>query len=192
MRKLLSFTLAALLVMSSVALAQPGWGGRGHGDGPTWNHPERPRLGQGMGMRDGMPGVRMILAAADDIKLTDEQKARMEKMLVDFQLAKVDNRANIKKAEIRLRTLKRDKSANENEVMASIDEVARMKADLHKMRYRHHREIYNLLTDEQIDKLKELRKERMKKFKGAHKGPHGGMGPGGPGMGFGFAPDSDN
>ena len=192
MRKLMSLTLAALLVMSSVALAQPGWGGRGHCDSPGWHHPERPRLGQGMGMRDGMPGVQMILAAADDIKLTDEQKARLEMMLVDFQLAKVDQRAKVKKAGIRLRALKRDKSANENEVMAAIDEVARMKADLHKMRYRHQKEIHNLLTDEQIDKLKELRKVRMKKFKGAHKGLHGEKGTGGPGMGFGFPHDSDN
>ena len=188
MRKLMSLTLAALLVMSSVALAQPGWGGRGHCDSPGWHHPERPRLGQGMGMRDGMPGVQMILAAADDIKLTDEQKARLEKMQVDFQLAKVDQRAKVKKAGIRLRALKHDESANENEVMAAIDEVARMKADLHKMRYRHQRGIHNLLTDEQIDKLKELCKEKMKKFKG----PHGGKGTGGPGMGFGFSHDSDN
>jgi Spy/CpxP family protein refolding chaperone len=184
----MSFTLAALLVTSSVALAQSGWGGRGHCDSPGWHHPEKPRLGQGMGMRDGRPGVQMILAAADDIKLTDEQKARLEKMLVDFQLAKVDQRARVKKAGIRLRALKRDKSANENEVLSAIDEVARMKADLHKMRYRHQREIHNLLTDEQIDKLKELRKVRMKKFKGRH----GGMGPGGAGMGFGFPHDSDN
>jgi len=124
--------------------------------------------------------------------LTDEQKARLEKMLVDFQLAKVDQRAKVKKAGIRLRALKHDESANENEVMAAFDEVARMKADLHKMCYRHHREARNLLTDDQIDKLKELHKERMKKCKGPYQGPHGGKGPGGAGMGFGFVPDSDN
>ena len=188
MRKLMSFTLAVLLVVSSVSWAQRGPREGGHCDRPGWHHPDRPGPERGTEMRDGMPGVQMILAAADDIKLTDEQKARMEKILVDFQLAKVDQRAKVKKAGIRLRTLKRDKSVNENEVMAAIDEVARMKADLHKMRYRHQRGIHNLLTDEQIDKLKELRKERMKKFKG----PHGGMGPGGPGMGFGFPPDSDD
>jgi len=184
----MSFTLAALLVASSVSWAQSGPHGGGHWDRPGWCHPDKPGSGRCMGMRDGMPGVQMILAAADDIKLTDEQKVRLEKMLVDFQLAKVDQRAKVKKAGIRLRALKRDKSANENEVMAAIDEVARMKADLHKMRYRHQRGIHNLLTDDQIDKLKELRKVRMKKFKG----PHGGKGTGGPGMGFGFSPDSDN
>ncbi len=192
MRKLMCFTLAALLATSSVSWAQRGPHGGGHGDRPGWCHPDKPGSVGGMGMRDGMSKVRMILAAADDIKLTDEQKARLEKMQVDFQLAKVDQRAKVKKAGIRLRALKRDKSANENEVMAAIDEVARMKADLHKMRYRHQREIHNLLTDEQIDKLKELRKVRMKKFKGAYKGTHGEKGTGGPGMGFGFPHDSDN
>ena len=192
MRKLMSFTLAALLATSSVSWAQSGPHGGGHGDRPGWCHPDKPGSGRCMGMKDGMSKVRMILAAADDIKLTDEQKARLEKMQVDFQLAKVDQRAKVKKAGIRLRALKRDKSASENEVMAAIDEVARMKADLHKMCYRHHREIHNLLTDDQIDKLKELHKERMKKCKGAHKGPHGGKGPGGAGMGFGFPHDSDD
>ena len=93
----------------------------------------------------------------------------LETMMVEFKLAKVDQQAKVEKAEIRLRALKHDKNSNESEVMAAIDETACMKADLHKMRYRHQREIHNLLTDEQIDKLKELRKERMKKCEKPHR-----------------------
>jgi Spy/CpxP family protein refolding chaperone len=188
MRRLMSFMLAALLVTTSVSWAQRSPHGGGQCDRPGWHHPERPRLGQGMGMRDGMPGVRMILAAAEDIKLTDNQKAKLEKMKVEFKLAEVDQRAKVEKAEIKLRALKLDKSAIESEVLAAIDEATLMKADLHKMRYRHQREVRNLLTDEQLDKLKELRKERVKKFQK----PHQGMGRGEGRMGFGPAPYSDN
>ncbi len=130
----------------------------------------------------------MILAAADDIKLTDEQKARLEKMLVDFKLMLVDQRAKVQKAEIRLLALKRDQNAVESEVMAAIDEVARTKAELHKMHYRHRSEVHDLLTDGQIDRLQELRKERTRKLKG----PRGGIDTGGAGMGFGFPPGSDD
>jgi Spy/CpxP family protein refolding chaperone len=173
MRKQLSFMLVALLAISSVSWAQRGLNEGGHYDRQGWHDCDSPDPGRGMGMRDGMPGVRMILAAADDIKLTDDQKAKLEKMLVEFKLAEVDQRAKVEKAEIRLRALKLDKSAIESEVLAAIDEAASMKADLHKMHYRHQREVHNLLTDEQLDKLKELRKERMKK----RQEPHHGMGP---------------
>lgn len=188
MRKLMSFTLAVLLVASSVSWAQRGPHGGGHCDRPGWHHPDRPGPFRCMEMRDGPPGVRMILAAADEINLTDDQKARLEKMVVEFELAKVDQRAKVEKGEIRLKALMHDENADENEVMVAIDEVARTKAGLHKMRYRHHREIRGLLTDRQIDKLKKLRKEGMKKRKGSRHG----MGPGGAGIGFGLAPGFDN
>jgi Spy/CpxP family protein refolding chaperone len=182
MRKLTTIvTLVALLVMASVCWAQRNPQGPGSFDFQRCHHKDKPGPGIGMGVHTDRPGMQMILAVADEIKLTDDQKAKMEKMLVDFQLAKVDQRAKVKKAGIRLKALMHDESADENEIMATIDEVTRLKADLQKMRYRHQREIHKLLTDEQIDKLKELRKEKMKKFKGLH----GGRGPGEPGMGFG-------
>ena len=192
MRKLTTITLAALLVMSAVSWAQHGPQGPGRCDFQRGHHPDRPGRGMGMGMHADTPGIGMILAVADEINLTDEQKEKLERMMVDFKLAKVDQRAKVEKAKIRLKVLKRDENANENEVMATIDEVARMKADLHKMCYRHHREVRSLLTDEQIDKLKELRKERMKKHKGPRQGPRHGMGPGGPGYGLGSHPEFDN
>jgi len=215
MKKLMYLTLAALLVMSSVALAQPGCGGRGQGDSPGWNRPEKPGAGHEMatwggrgccekpgwccsggsghceGMGHGKPGVRMLLSMAEEIGLTDEQKTKLEKMMVDFKLAKVDQKSRVEKAKIRLRALMRDENANENEVMAGMDEVARMKAELHKMCYRHHKQVRDLLTQEQIDKLKKLRKEKMKKCKGQYQGPHQGMRSGSSPCRFGFSPSSD-
>lgn len=131
----------------------------------------------------------MILAVSDEISLTAAQKEKLEQMLVDFNLEKVDQQAMVKKAKIRLRALMRDENAGEREVMTAIDDMSRLKADLHKMRYRHHNEIRDLLTDKQINRLKELRKERQTKCKGQRPGMRRGHG--GPGYGFDFDPDSD-
>jgi Spy/CpxP family protein refolding chaperone len=133
------------------------------------------------------PGIKMLLAVADEINLTSDQKDKLKKLMVDFKLAQVDQKAKVKKAEIKLRALMRDEDANDSEVMTAIDEVARLKAELQKLRYRHRKEVRSLLTAEQIEKLKELRKERREMMPEHHLG----MGPGGPGYGFDFDPDAD-
>jgi len=131
--------------------------------------------------------IKMLLAVADEINLTSDQKDRLEKMMVDFKLEKVDQEAKIKKAEIKLRSLMRDEDANDSEVMTAIDEVARLKAELQKMRYRHHKEIRGILTPEQREKLKELRQEKHQMMRERH----GMMEPDSPDYGFDFEPDDD-
>jgi len=190
MKRVLSLTVAGLLVLSSVTLAQPSRGGRGQPDQPAWHHPERPGPQHGPQVRAGMPGVKMILAMADDINLTDEQKAKLEQMVVTFNLEKVDQRAKAEKAKIKLRALMRDENAKEIEVNAAIDALAGLKAELQKMHYRHHKEVRSLLTEVQIDKLKQLRQEKRQQMKGQRSGKVQGS-PRGPGYRFDFDPDSD-
>ncbi|MFQ6007721.1 MAG: Spy/CpxP family protein refolding chaperone [Candidatus Zixiibacteriota bacterium] len=187
MKRVMILTIAAMLVSMTVVSAQPCIGGRGCCDRAGWNHPGKPGPGHGMGMPDGHDGQMMILKHADEIGLTDAQKEKLEQMIVDFNLEKVDLQAELKKAKIKLQALLRKEDARETEVYTAIDDATRLKAELHKMRYRHHKAIRNLLTDKQIDRLKELRKERREKMRG----PHPGMGPGGPGFGFDFDPESD-
>jgi len=187
MKKLVGCSLAALLGLSTMAFAGPGGGGQGCCDASKGPHSKMSGPCPDMRMHAGKPGVGMILKAADEIKLTEDQKGKLQQMAVVFELEKVDRHASVKKAEIKLRALMKDEKADENNVMNAIDEVARLKADLHKMLYRRHREIRNLLTDEQLNKLKELRKERKKECRGMKEGPHHGMG-----MGFGMEPEPDD
>jgi len=72
----------------------------------------------------------------------------------------VDYRAAVQKANIKLRSLKRDENASEAAVMTAIDEASRLKADMQKAQYRHRNQVQDILTDEQKDKLKELREDR--------------------------------
>ena len=124
----------------------------------------------GPGMRGGKGhgiGMGMLLGMADKLKLTADQKAKMEKLQTDFKLAAIDQQAKIKKAQIMLREAMRDEKAGAASVEAKIDETARLRAEMAKMKYRHHQEIKGLLTETQKDMLKKMMEERpmMKRVK---------------------------
>jgi Spy/CpxP family protein refolding chaperone len=114
------------------------------------------------GLGDGM-GVQMILRHADDIKLTDEQKDKLEGMIADFKTESIDARAALEKARVELGDLMR-RDAAESDVMSGIDKVARLRADMQKMRYRHHQQVKGVLTDEQVQQLKDLRRDFGKRM----------------------------
>ena len=123
--------------------------------------------GRGMGMRGmgaGM-GVQMLLRNADDLGLTDDQVARLEKMRTDHQMERVDREAALEKAQIKMRNLMFDEDASESAVLAGIDDVSRLEADIKKMHYSHFNAVRNVLTDDQKTKLKELRQTRMQQWR---------------------------
>jgi Spy/CpxP family protein refolding chaperone len=192
MKGFMTLLAATVLAVSSTVSAQPGWQARRGSDQPGRHQADKPGFGRGMGMGHGLPGPGMLLQVADEISLTEAQKEKLEQMMVDFSLEKVDLRAELEKAQIKLQALMRDDKARETEVNAAIDDATRLKGELQKMRYRHHKEIRSLLTDKQIDRLKELRKEKQGKRKGAHPGMKSGMGHGSPGIGFDFDPEPDS
>ena len=160
MKNLMILTMTLLLLVASTVIADPG-GGRGfRNPGMNCDGPGHPG---GMGMKaprgrghDG-PG---LLAVADEIGLTDQQSEQLKKLSVEHKTAMVDYGAAVQKANIKLRSLQQDENASEAAVMSAIDEVSRLKADMQKARYRHRTQVMGLLTDEQKDKLEELRKER--------------------------------
>ena len=156
MKKLLTLTLILALAATTVVMAQPAPRGGGNCDGPGFGPQGGKHHGMGMHKRDGA-GLRMILAHGDEIGLTDQQREQLEKMQFDFQTQRVDQKASLEKAEIKLRTLMRDE-ADEAQVMAAIDNVSKLKADMQKMRYKHRMEAKSVLTEDQATKLKELRK----------------------------------
>ena len=162
MKKIMISSVAALLLLSVAAVAQPGNGGicpQGFEPGTRMHQGGGP--GQGMGMGQGQrgdrPGFGGLLAMADELELTPEQIERLETMRTQFQLEQVDARADLRKAEIKLKDLMRDDNTSETQVMAAIDEVAGLKADLQKKRYLHGTKAKAVLTTEQQEKAKELR-----------------------------------
>jgi Spy/CpxP family protein refolding chaperone len=162
MKKLTLLLLIALMIPAGLAFGQMQWHdkdadqevfifeGKGRGfDGPGKG------CGMGHGMKGCRPGMHGILAMADELGLTDDQKDKLRQMATEHQLAMVDKHAAVKKAQIALKALKHDE-ADDSKVLAAIDEVARLKADVQKAQYSHHQQVKGLLTEEQVQKMKSL------------------------------------
>lgn len=138
-----------------------GQGMRGHGQ----------RGSQGFNGRHGNFGQRMfpLLRHAEMLDLTDKQIDKIKEMKYQFNLERIDQKAAIEKAQLKLNKMKRDE-VSESKVFAAIDGASELRAEMKKMQYKHHAEIKNLLTDEQKEKMKELRNGSFVK-----KGKNNGM-----------------
>ena len=115
-----------------------------------------------------MGGLGMLLRHAEDFNLTDEQQEQLGKMLVNFELEKIDLQAALGKAKVVFRSLVRNHDTPEPDVMDAIDRLSVCEANLRKMRYRHLKAAHAVLDDEQRSTLKAQRKQRMsEKIQGA-------------------------
>jgi len=169
----------AVMLAAGAAFAQPGdcpMGGRGDGMGRGGGHGMR-------GHGGGHGGGGMLLMMADELALTDPQKAEIGQMTEKFGLERIDNEAALDKAELKLRTLKMN-DASDNDILKAMDEVGRLRTEMQKMRFKHRQAMHGVLTAEQQEKLKEMRKDRMEKRFDCDghgrmrdgDGPHGGRG----------------
>ncbi len=179
MKKLTIIMLVALMIPATAVLGQMRWHDKDvdkdvfiyQGKGPGMGHGMKCDMGPGKGM--GMRG-HGIMAMAEELGLTDDQKEKISTIATEFRLKQVDRNASVKKAQITLKALMRS-DADEGKVLAAIDEVARLKADVKKAQYSHHQQVKGLLTDEQVEKLKECRFD-SKEFQFMGKpGRRGGM-----------------
>ncbi len=187
MKKFTIITVIAALTFAVTAFAGPGMGWRGDCsfDGPRHSG-QRGACMRGPSGQDG-PGPRLILRLADDLELTDDQVSRLEALQTQFSKDMVDRRADVQKAQIELRSLRRDK-ATESDVNAAIDKMTRLQAENMKTRYRHRQQVESLLTEQQLDKLEEIGRKGLRDgdgVKGKRRGDRDKFG-GGPGYGRNF------
>ncbi|MFZ5981471.1 MAG: Spy/CpxP family protein refolding chaperone [Candidatus Zixiibacteriota bacterium] len=183
MKKTLIITFAALMFLATLALAQGmGMGQRGDGRfdcdgsmrmmGPGGKGMPNPgcdgigRHGQrGFGHSgSGEPGAGILLNLKDELELTQAQVDQIKKLMNDFALGRIDHRAELEKARVKLRTLMND-DASEAEVNTAIDEVAGLEAEMQKMRFSHQKQIQAVLTDAQKEKLEQFRQQRNSRLR---------------------------
>lgn len=174
MKRTIILLTAILMALPLSLMAQGGPACDGTGPGPMGGG------GQGMGMQACMPGhggpghhgqgqmgrhdgagIARLMRVGDEIGLTDQQKSDLKKMAETFQMDRIDREAALDKAEVKLRGLMMDDAAVESQVLAQIDQVSKLKADIQKMRYQHRTKVQSILSDDQKAKLQELRKARM-------------------------------
>ena len=155
---IMTIILAALLV-PTIAMAQPGPRGNDcDGNGRHFRGHDRAHMG---GMRDGRGHHQgRLLAMADEIGLTDDQVQKIKGMQTDFQLIRIDQRADMQKAQLTIKSLRGQEPVSKTDLFRAIDKAAGMKADMQKASFEHHEAVKAVLTAEQLDKLDKLRAER--------------------------------
>jgi len=176
MKKGILILAAAVLLLPLAALAQPAPGdgpfcpqGRGMGWGPgQFCQPGYRPMGFGYRglLGDGEPGIGRLLWVADEIGLTEQQRDQLKTMQLEFRTQQIDREAELEKAQVQLRVLTADKNAAEAEVLRKIDDVSRLRSEMHKMRYTHRKQIRAVLTDEQVEKLWQLRQNWWEQGRG--------------------------
>jgi len=109
--------------------------------------------GPGMGDRPGM-----ILHLADKLELSDSQIADIKNMMEKNGLDRIQRKAELEKAQLKLRHLKMNDAAD-GEILSAIERAGKLKTEMRKTRFQHQSKMKSILTDKQTEKLKELRQE---------------------------------
>ncbi len=123
---------------------------------------------------EGRRKTEMRYRVGEKIKLTAEQRAEIDKLRTEFRLEQIDRTGELRKAEIRFRELRRNDppqragEANQRDkAMGAIDEIARQKAEIAKMRYDHEERVRQTFSEKQRAQIRELRakRETISRFK---------------------------
>ncbi len=100
-----------------------------------------------------------------ELNLTDAQINKIDKIFLETQKKIVDLRASCKKAELDLRDLE----GKEAESLKKIDEIYKLRAEIHKNIFLMASQIRKELTPEQLKKLEEIKatiaQEKARRFK---------------------------
>ena len=95
--------------------------------------------------------------AKTELGLTQEQKEKMRSARLEFQKEKIRLKADLKIAELELRSLMADEKADKATIFRKIDEIGTLKTKLAKSQVDQKMTLRDILTKEQRDKLKEIR-----------------------------------
>ncbi len=96
---------------------------------------------------------------AGKIGLSDQQKQQLEKISLDGRLKMIDLRADLEKQHVILGPMLRAFHPDEAQVLAQIEKVSQAQAALEKERVQTMLDSRNVLTEEQWNKLKNVRME---------------------------------
>ncbi|MCH9024248.1 MAG: hypothetical protein IH931_02860 [candidate division Zixibacteria bacterium] len=103
---------------------------------------------------------RLLKSLKGDLALTAEQKSELKILRYEFKKTQIDQQAELKKAKLELRYLKRDGAGSKEAVLGAIDDLARAKAELEKLKYLQRQSIRSVFTEKQLIELKELKSKR--------------------------------
>ncbi len=109
--------------------------------------------------RRGMHAWWMNPEIAERIGLTNQQKDQLEKISLDSRLKTIDLRADLEKQRVMLGPMLRTFHPDEAQVLAQVEKVSQAQAALETERVQTMLNSRNVLTEDQWNKLKNMRME---------------------------------
>lgn len=134
--------------------------------------PDAPRHGCGPEMGRPFGGAGKLLHLADKLELTDDQIDKIKEKMEKNGLDRIDQRAEFKKAKLKLRHLKMN-DASDKEILSAIEKVGQSQIEMKKQQFMHRSEMKSILTESQQEKLKELRNQFDRDCRPGGKGSRG-------------------
>jgi Spy/CpxP family protein refolding chaperone len=104
----------------------------------------------------------MLLKFKDEIGLTEAQIDKLEKMQQSSQEARIKKQADIKIQELRMKAYLKEDNIDRGKMEKMLRGIAKMRTDSQVDYINHLLDIKNVLTPEQMKKLEEIKKERMR------------------------------
>jgi Spy/CpxP family protein refolding chaperone len=100
---------------------------------------------------------------ADELGLTEEQLTTIQKKQFQTKKAAIELRSKIQIARLELRELIQSENPDVNTIKQKIEKIGELKSKLRFAKVQSRLEVRNTLTSEQLQKLKGLRQEQLKK-----------------------------
>ncbi len=116
--------------------------------------PQRP-------MRPHRPPVFNIEMLADELELTEDQVSQINELRFAAEKNAIATRSKIELAELELKKMMQDEQPDENKIKNKIEEIGKLKTELRWTQVQNHLKIKSLLTPEQQEKLKDLKKKQL-------------------------------
>ncbi len=102
-----------------------------------------------------MLGLLKSEKVAAELNLTPEQRKKLVELASNHEKKVVDLRAEIQKKTIDLNNILRTENYNRKQIEPLIKEIANLEAELRVLRLMHMAEVRNVLTPDQVNKLRE-------------------------------------
>lgn len=150
-----TITWVTALVLAGVVSASAQWGG---------GRPGEPERGPGGKAGHGRLLERIVQSQelAEELGLSEEQIGEFKAMLFDFKEQEIELRAELEKAGIRQARILMAEKVDEKALMEAIEHTGEVRTELAKLRIRPLLVIKETLTPEQLEKAKQMLRERMR------------------------------
>ncbi len=144
------------------------------GSSGATSRPPHQRFGGPRGFGGGAMSGRMLLHMADQLELTPEQQDSLRALLAEYQPRWQSLRERARESRRSMMALSPDDANYATATLAASQQAAELAAETVMLAGEFQAQTYALLTEEQHQRLQELRSQRRDHFKSRRGAPEGG------------------